>query len=92
MATRHERLNTGQILNNVSQGLIDRDLIPRLPPFQRPIEHLADFAHHMIIADKASRLCDQELRTLCQNPFAAVGNKSTGNHKIIIHLDRARPT
>ena len=92
MATRHERLNTGQILNNVAQGLIDRNLIPRLPPLQRPIQHLADFANHMVIADKACRFSDQELRTLCQNPFATVSNKSTGNHQIIIHFDRARPT
>ena len=82
----------GQILNDVSNGFVHRDLLGRTAAFDLTREHLPDLGNDVVIADQSGLLGAGELCSLPEDAFTAIGNEAGANHQLVIHFGGADVT
>src|SRR5580698_1934259 len=85
-----ERPRACQVLNDMSQGFIDRDFRRGSPTDDSARENLADLSDNMRVVDHPRLFRPQELRSLAQHTFAAVGNEARSGNEFGIDFDRTR--
>ena len=80
--------NCCEVLRNVSQRLVDRDLAVILAPPDAPRENFADLADHMAIVDQAGVARRRQLSGLSEHAWTIIGNVASLRHERRVHFDR----
>jgi hypothetical protein len=81
-----ERPGTGEILNDVANRFIHRDLLGRAATFDLTREHLPDLADNVVIADQAGFPGTEELRSLPENAFTAIRYEAGADNQVVIYF------